>query len=103
MRWGSAMSDDRSSLDVRPSERLGAVTLLDLMALVAGVAFVLPLPEVFHVRTSSIPWTEPWTTFLRVGDFTSRAGIALVPVVLVRHLRSGRMFRPAEWLLVINA
>ena len=98
------MSDERSGPDGGLSRRPRAIALIDLMALVAGVALVLPLREVFGDSwITAVQVSEPWATFLKVGEFTSKAGIALVPVILIQRFRFGGIFRPAEWLLITNA
>jgi hypothetical protein len=81
------------------------MNIIDLMALVAGVAFALPLGATIFdeawIRAAQV--AEPQATLLRIGEYVSKFNIALVLVVLVRHIRSGTMFRPAEWLIITNA
>jgi hypothetical protein len=98
------MGGDRSHLDGDLDRRPRTISLIDLMALVAGVAVVLPFNDILgNSWISAARVSEPSATFIRVGGFTSAAGVALATVVLVRHLRTGGNFRPAEWLLIANA
>ena len=80
------------------------MTLSDLTALVAGVAFALPLEPM--VRESEITYlqvSEPWATLIRIGDYTSKFNIALVVVVLARRIRFGNTLRSIQWLIITNA
>jgi hypothetical protein len=103
------MGDDRSSLDKYRERRPGKASIIDLMALVAGTAIALSFDDIFGNNwIESVDVSGPgvgglWATLIRVGEFASAAGIALATLVLVRHLRTGGIFRPAEWLLIANA
>jgi hypothetical protein len=98
------MGGDRPDLDGDQDRRPRSISLIDLMALVAGVAVVLLFNDILgNSWIAAARVSEPWATFLRVGGFTSAAGVALATVVLVQYLRSSGNFRPAEWLLIANA
>lgn len=96
---------ERTNSDSSQGRNPGVIAIVDLMALVAGVGLVLPLGEL----TGSSSWiaaagvTEPWATWLRIGEFASKLNIALVFMLLVRHVRFGTMFRATEWLMIAIA
>jgi hypothetical protein len=80
------------------------MTLTDLVALVAGFAFTLTLAATFNESyIARIKMSAPEVILLRVGEYVSRFNIALVAVVLARHVRTGATFRGLEWLIIINA
>jgi hypothetical protein len=80
------------------------MTLSDLIALVAGVAFALLLET-----TAPATWfayvgvTGLEATLIKSGDYISKLTIALIAVLVVRHIRSTEEFRAAEWLIITNA
>jgi hypothetical protein len=80
------------------------MTLSDIMALVAGVAFALLLEA-----TVPAPWfgyvgvTGLEATLIKSGDYISKLNIALVAVLVVRHIRFTEKFRSVEWLIITNA
>jgi len=77
------------------------LTVVDLTALVAGVALAAALPWGFGV---SIPTAAGWNWWGSRGGLQfaglalERACLALVPVVLARRARYGGVARPAEFL-----
>jgi len=98
------MGDDRHHFRGDQDRRPRKVSLVDLMALVAGAAITLSFDDILgKAWVESARVSGPWATFIRIGEFASVAGVALATVVLVRHLRTGGIFRPAEWLLIGNA
>ncbi len=98
------MAADRTVLEASPGEASRAIPLYDLMTLIAGVALALAFESARDARSiNGRPLDEPWFTLFQVGEAADLAGIALVAVVLVRRLRTGGVFRPAEWLLIVNA
>lgn len=98
------MRADRTDPARGMARRPGTFSLIDLMALVAGVAVVLPFKDILKDSwISTTGATQPWATLVRVGGIASAVGIALAAVVLARCIRAGQAFRPAEWLLITNA
>ena len=85
-----------------PVDRL---TLLDLAALILGVALVLSLPWLNRPEFLAMSrWTwASWKSYpfrLSIAaEALGKAALALVPVVLVRSARRKGMARPAEYLL----
>ena len=81
-----------------------SMTLSDHMAVVAGVASALLLEA-----TVDTPWfayggvTGLEATLTKSGDYISKLNIALVAVLVVRHIRSTEIFRSAEWLIITSA
>lgn len=76
----------------------------DIMGVVAGVAVALSLPQLLGeewIMAAGV--REPWTTWLRVAELTARLTIVAAPLVVTRRLRLGGAFRPAEWLILVNA
>jgi hypothetical protein len=76
------------------------VTLLDLAALVAGVALVLALPWFYrpHPLADLGPWPRWLPRVQLVRQLLEVAGLALVPVVIARRAAYGGLARPAEFL-----
>jgi hypothetical protein len=94
------MGDDRRGRGLGvESLRIG-----DLMVLVTGMALALAMHEIFSedwISAARVP--EPWASALRVAEYVSKFNIALALMVVVRRIRSEGMFRPAEWLILVNA
>lgn len=98
------MREAQTSSALSQNPNPGAVAIVDLMALVAGVGLVLPLRELtgkLWVVAAGV--TEPWATWVKIGEFASKLNIALVVVLLVRHVRFGTVFRATEWLMIAIA
>ncbi len=89
--------------DGRPAHPPGPSTLIDLMALVAGVAVALPFRGDLVGYLNSEGWGPPWHSMWLVGEVADLLGVALAPVIFAGRFRSGGAFRPAEWLLIVNA
>src|SRR5690242_15756089 len=94
------MDDDR--IDRRRGP--GTFRIVDLMALVIGVALALALGDIFSESwISAAQVSQPWASMLRAAEYVSKFNIALTLVVLVQRLRGTGVFRPAEWLVITNA
>ena len=74
------------------------------MVLVTGMALALAMHEIFSeewISAARVP--EPMSSVLRAAEYVSKINIALALMVVVRRIRSEGMFRPAEWLILVNA
>jgi hypothetical protein len=81
-----------------------SMTLSDLVALVAGVAFALLLEATVGATWFAyVGVTGLEATLIKSGDYVSKLTIALIAVLVVRHIRSTEEFRAAEWLIITNA
>jgi hypothetical protein len=92
------------SYEHRIEREPNSMTLSDLMALVAGVAFALLLePTVNANWFTYLGVTGLEATLIKSGDYFSRFNIALIAVVVARHVRSTEKLRSAEWLIITVA
>ncbi len=94
---------NRTILEGDPVEREPkAITLSDLIALVAGVAIVLRIPWVFWPDPRDrIASSASWVPYVWLGEqILELSCLALLPVILLRRARFGGLIRPAEFLTV---
>jgi hypothetical protein len=98
------MRDDQVGSRSPRRQEPRSITLIDLMALVAGSAFAMSLQELIDRSwIAAAQVTEPWATLLKAGEYASKVNIALVLVLVVRHVRFRTLFGPVEWLLIAIA
>src|SRR4051794_33955021 len=91
---------DELSLMPRAGREPTAVTLADLLALVAGVAIVATIPWFYWFHPSDFrgPWPR-WLPYLwATRQFLAMGCLALVPVIIARRVIFGSLVRPAEFL-----
>ena len=92
---------NRTILEGDPVEREPkAITLSDLIALVAGVAIVLRIPWVFWPDPRDrITSSSSWVPYVWLaGQVLELSCLALLPVIVLRRARFGGLIRPAEFL-----
>jgi hypothetical protein len=91
---------NESSLMTHTDREPTAVTLADLLALVAGVAIVATIP--WHYWLDPFDFRGPWPRWLpylwATRQLLALACLALVPVIIARRFLFGGLVRPAEFL-----
>ncbi len=91
----------------RPSERRepSAITIADLLLLVGGAAFACSLPQQYHVghpyAIANIPIAGSAVVVFWTGEAATKAGLALMPVIVARRFRYGGIPRPGDGLAIL--